>query len=420
MVGKYVDLTESYKSLTEALRHAGIHTDSRVNIEYIDSEADRARRHAPTLDDVDAILVPGGFGKRGVEGKIAAIRYARENGDAVPRHLPRHAARGDRVRAQRRAGWSGANCTEFDPDTPHPVVALITEWQNRDGRVERRDENSDLGGTMRLGAQTCPVEPGTLAAAIYGAEVTERHRHRYEVNNHYRAAARGGRPAWSRPARRPRTCARSWSCRAAHPWFVGVQFHPEFTSTPRDGHPLFTRVRRGRAGARRAPEQRSRPAQGRSARHGSWRAQHASMKLRVSSRPRPAAVPDRRALRDRVARAGDRHRRHAEGDHCARSASRSSTSRRFDKANRSSGKIVPRPGHGRRACEILADVKRAVGVPVLTDVHEDDEIRPVAAVVDVLQTPAFLCRQTDFIRAVARSGQAGQHQEGPVPRAAAT
>ena len=183
MVGKYVDLTESYKSLTEALTHAGIHTESRVQIEYIDSE--QIEREGPeSLRGFDAILVPGGFGRRGVEGKIRAIRFARENG--VPYlgiclgmqlaviEFARHVC-----------GIEGANSTEFDPDTRNPVVGLITEWLDREGRLERRDNASDLGGTMRLGAQRCPVEPGTMAAAIYGESVNERHRHRYEVNNHY-------------------------------------------------------------------------------------------------------------------------------------------------------------------------------------------------------------------------------------------
>ncbi|MGN6704148.1 MAG: CTP synthase, partial [Burkholderiaceae bacterium] len=183
MVGKYVDLTESYKSLTEALRHAGIHTESRVNIEYLDSE-DIEQKGVDGLAKYDAILVPGGFGKRGVEGKIAAARFAREH--RIP-YLG--ICLGMQVAlieyARNKAGLTGANSTEFDPDTEQPVVALITEWQNHDGRVERRDINSDLGGTMRLGAQTCAVKPGTIAAEIYGSEVTERHRHRYEANNHY-------------------------------------------------------------------------------------------------------------------------------------------------------------------------------------------------------------------------------------------
>jgi CTP synthase len=236
LVGKYVDLTESYKSLSEALIHAGVHTGSKINIHYVDSESIE-KNGTGCLDGMDAILVPGGFGKRGVEGKIAAIRYAREQG--VPYLgicLGMQLAVIEYSRSL--AGLAGAHSTEFDPDTPHPVVALITEWQDRDGRVERRDASSDLGGTMRLGGQECQLKAGSLARAIYGAErITERHRHRYEVNNHY--------------LRRLQDAGLSVSGRSltgdlcemieipGHPWFVGVQFHPEFTSTPRGGHPLF-------------------------------------------------------------------------------------------------------------------------------------------------------------------------------------
>ncbi len=240
MVGKYVDLTESYKSLTEALRHAGIHTESRVNIEYLDSEDIEARGPAH-LEKYDAILVPGGFGKRGVEGKIIAAQYAREN--KIP-YLG--ICLGMQVAlieyARNVAGLSSANSTEFDAETDQPVVALINEWQNHDGKVERRDENSDMGGTMRLGAQTCAIVPGTLAAEIYGNVVTERHRHRYEANNHYldRVEAAGLVVSARTPTENlceimelPR------SGQLAHPWYLGVQYHPEFKSTPRDGHPLF-------------------------------------------------------------------------------------------------------------------------------------------------------------------------------------
>lgn len=240
MVGKYVDLTESYKSLTEALRHAGIHTESRVNIEYVDSEEIEAHG-TKALEKYDAILVPGGFGKRGVEGKIIAARYAREN--KIP-YLG--ICLGMQVAlieyARNMAGLSHANSTEFDLDTEQPVVALINEWQNHDGKVETRDENSDLGGTMRLGAQTCKVNPGTLAHEIYGDTVTERHRHRYEANNHYLprveqagliVSARTPTEDLCEIMELPRTGVN------AHPWYLGVQYHPEFKSTPRDGHPLF-------------------------------------------------------------------------------------------------------------------------------------------------------------------------------------
>ncbi|WP_395825660.1 CTP synthase [Collimonas sp.] len=240
MVGKYVDLTESYKSLTEALRHAGIHTGSRVNIEYLDSEEIEANGTA-ALNKYDAILVPGGFGKRGVEGKIAAARFAREN--KIP-YLG--ICFGMQVAlleyARNKAGLSLANSTEFDAQTDQPVVALITEWQNHDGKVELRDVNSDLGGTMRLGAQTCDVKPGTLAAEIYGPTVTERHRHRYEANNHYLDRIEAAGLVVSARTPTEGLCEIMELPRSgdnAHPWYVGVQYHPEFKSTPRDGHPLF-------------------------------------------------------------------------------------------------------------------------------------------------------------------------------------
>ncbi len=236
MVGKYVDLQDSYKSLTEALIHAGIHTRTRVKIHYVDSEQIEARG-TETLANMDAILVPGGFGKRGIEGKIAAVKYARES--KVP-YLG--ICLGMQIAAIEIArdvcGLEGANSTEFDPETPHPVIALITEWQNHDGRIEKRDEKSNLGGTMRLGAQPAAVKKGTLAHRIYGKEtVAERHRHRYEVNNHYvqRLESAGLKVSAKTKAEDLTEIAEL----ADHPWFVGVQYHPEFTSTPREGHPLF-------------------------------------------------------------------------------------------------------------------------------------------------------------------------------------
>jgi CTP synthase len=239
MVGKYVDLTESYKSLSEALTHAGIHTRSKVAIHYVDSEAVE-RDGVACLEGMDAVLVPGGFGKRGVEGKIRAIRHARESG--IP-YLG--ICLGMQLAvieyARHMAGLAGANSTEFEPQTPHPVVALISEWQNRDGSIERRNQSSDMGGTMRLGAQPCEVVPDTLAFRIYGTTtVSERHRHRYEVNNHYlpRLEAAGlvvG--AWTKSAVAGDLCEMIEL--ADHPWFFGCQYHPEFTSNPRRGHPLF-------------------------------------------------------------------------------------------------------------------------------------------------------------------------------------
>ncbi|MBP9656019.1 MAG: CTP synthase, partial [Rhodocyclaceae bacterium] len=237
MVGKYVDLTESYKSLSEALKHAGIHTRSEVNIHYIDSE-EVERDGCAALKGMDAILVPGGFGKRGVEGKIKAVRYAREhNIPYLGICLGMQMALIEYARDM--AGMPGANSTEFDVETDFPVVALIDEWVNHDGKIETRDENSNLGGTMRLGGQECVLESGSLAARIYGAEhIVERHRHRYEVNNHYidRLEAAGlkisGRSAGAEKLVETIELPN-------HRWFFACQFHPEFTSTPRDGHPLF-------------------------------------------------------------------------------------------------------------------------------------------------------------------------------------
>jgi CTP synthase len=235
-VGKYVDLQDSYKSLNEALTHAGIHTHTKVRIHHLDSE-EIEKSGTAVLEKMDAILVPGGFGKRGTEGKMRAIRYARENG--IP-YLG--ICLGMQLAtiefARNVCGLAGANSTEFDRETPHPVVALITEWLDRTGQIEQRSEKSDLGGTMRLGAQKCPVDPDTLASSIYGKEVNERHRHRYEVNNVYlpQLEAKGYRVS----ARTPTENLPEMMELPAHPFFVGVQFHPEFTSTPRAGHPLFT------------------------------------------------------------------------------------------------------------------------------------------------------------------------------------
>ncbi|MDU4300193.1 MAG: CTP synthase [Eikenella corrodens] len=240
MVGKYVDLTESYKSLSEALKHAGIHTETKVCITYIDSE-NIETEGTDCLKNFDAILVPGGFGVRGVEGKIAAARYAREN--KVP-YLG--ICLGMQIAliefARHMAGMEGANSTEFDLKTPYPVVALIDEWQTADGAVEKRDEHADLGGTMRLGAQEVELTAGSLAAAIYGStNIKERHRHRYEVNNHFvPALEKAGLVISGVSGGRERLVETIELPQGAHPWFFASQFHPEFTSTPRKGHPLFT------------------------------------------------------------------------------------------------------------------------------------------------------------------------------------
>ena len=237
MCGKYTDLSDSYKSLNEALRHAGIHNHARVRIEYVDSESLNAQTVAQ-LGRFDAILVPGGFGKRGVEGKILAAQYAREH--RVP-YLG--ICLGMQVAtievARHLAGLDNANSTEFDPATPHPVIALIDEWQDRDGTIQKRDANSDLGGTMRLGAQASDVKPGSLAHQIYGGVVNERHRHRYEANEHYLERLQQAGLVISAITQREKLTEIVELPRDVHPWFVGVQFHPEFKSTPWDGHPLF-------------------------------------------------------------------------------------------------------------------------------------------------------------------------------------
>lgn len=236
-VGKYVDLTESYKSLTEALIHAGIHTESKVKIHYMDSE-EIEQSGTAKLAKMDAILIPGGFGVRGTEGKIAAIQYARENkipylGICLGMQLAVIEF------ARNVAHLKDANSTEFNADTPHKLIGLIDEWQDASGKIEKRDENSDLGGTMRLGAQACPTVENTLAATIYGAQVNERHRHRYEVNNHYVDQLKKAGLVISARTIGEDLCEMIELPKATHPWFVACQFHPEFTSNPRAGHPLF-------------------------------------------------------------------------------------------------------------------------------------------------------------------------------------
>ncbi|RDE22338.1 CTP synthase [Motiliproteus coralliicola] len=237
MVGKYMELLDAYKSLIEAMTHAGIKNRAKVNLRYIDSE-DIERKGTGVLEDVDAILVPGGFGERGVEGKILTVQYAREN--KIP-YLG--ICLGMQVSviefARNVAGMADANSTEFNPNSEHPVVGLITEWTTAEGDVETRDEDADLGGTMRLGAQECRLEPDSLAAECYGKEVVlERHRHRYEVNNNLLPQLeQAGLKISGRSI--DGTLVEVVEVED-HPWFVACQFHPEFTSTPRDGHGLFS------------------------------------------------------------------------------------------------------------------------------------------------------------------------------------
>lgn len=237
MVGKYVDLTESYKSLNEALIHAGAHTHTQVKITYIDSEQ-LETNGMECLQDAHAILVPGGFGHRGIEGKILACRYARENN--VPYLgicLGMQVAVIDYARHV--AGLTQAHSTEFDENTPDPVIALITEWQQQDGSVEKRDEQTELGGSMRLGAQPCRLSEPSLIEKMYGKElIQERHRHRYEFNNNYLQVLESAGLSFTGKSIDDKLVEVVEV--PSHPWFVACQFHPEFTSTPRDGHPLFT------------------------------------------------------------------------------------------------------------------------------------------------------------------------------------
>ena len=238
MVGKYVDLTESYKSLSEALKHAGIKTETEVDIQYIDSEV-LEKEGTASLAGMDAILVPGGFGTRGVEGKIAAVRYAREH--KIP-YLG--ICLGMQIAlieyARDVAKLDGANSTEFDLKTEHPIVALIDEWQDRDGQIEKRDIHANMGGTMRLGAQEVELMDGTLAKTIYGQQfIRERHRHRYEVNNFYLPQLQEAGLVIGGVSTGHEHLVEAIEL-PDHPWFFACQFHPEFTSTPRKGHPLFT------------------------------------------------------------------------------------------------------------------------------------------------------------------------------------
>ena len=355
----------------------------------------RSRRDGPAaLEAMDAILVPGGFGKRGTEGKIAAIRYARENkvpylGICLGMQLAiiefaRHVA-----------GIDGANSTEFDADTPHPVVALITEWLDREGRVEKRDAKSDLGGTMRLGAQRCPIKAGTLARKIYGSRGERAPSPSLRSQQRLRAQARSGRHGdLGAHADRGPAGDDGTAGRACIPGSSAC-------SSTRNSPPT------------RAPAIRcSTPSSRRR-----WRArQRQDMKLcgfevgldqPLFLIAGPCVIESRAAGLDTAGQLKEI---------CRQLGIPFIYKSSYDKANRSSGKSFRGLGM-EEGLQILAEVKRQIGVPVLTDVHTEDEIAAVAAVVDVLQTPAFLCRQTDFIQAVRRLRQAGEHQEGPVPRA---
>ena len=256
MVGKYMELTEAYKSLSEALIHAGLHTRTKVRIVYIDSD-EIEKSGTAALENVDAILVPGGFGKRGVEGKIEAVRFAREN------NIPYLGiCLGMQVAvieyARNVLGLKQAHSTEFDANTPDPVIGLINEWQTADGQIEKRDADSDLGGTMRLGGQICKLQPDSKVHELYGEDqIMERHRHRYEFNNQYREALQKAGLKFAGLSEDGNLVEVVEI--PDHPWFVACQFHPEFTSSPRDGHPLFTgfvqtaRHLKEKAGAKQEP-----------------------------------------------------------------------------------------------------------------------------------------------------------------------
>jgi CTP synthase len=236
MVGKYTNLTDAYKSITEALIHAGIQTSTKVNISYVDSEAIETKGTA-CLNNIDAILVPGGFGERGIEGKIMAAQFAREN--KIPYLGICLGMQVAVIDFAREIGLEGAHSTEFYSKTPHPVIALISEWTTESGEVERRKEDMDKGGTMRLGGQNCHLMTGSKIYDLYGKDIIrERHRHRYEFNNNYMSMLRQAGLVFAGMSADGNLVEVIEN--GHHPWFIGCQFHPEFTSTPRDGHPLFS------------------------------------------------------------------------------------------------------------------------------------------------------------------------------------
>ena len=383
MVGKYTGLTDSYKSLSEALIHAGIHTRTDIEIHYVDSE-DIERDGFAGLEGMDAILVPGGFGDRGIEGKIAAANYAREN------HVPYLGiCLGMQVAvigfARYVAGLHGADSTEFVPATPHPVIALITEWLNADGVTEIRDENSDLGGTMRLGGQECQLLADTLVRGLYGSDIIlERHRHRYEFNNNYRTRLEqhGLKIAGISLDEKLVEIVEL----SNHPWFVGCQFHPEFNSHAKGRTPAVYRVHQ----CRPVPPGRA-ATESQKCGYVTLTRGHDLPLFLIAG---PCVIESEQLALDTAGSL-----REITGKLSVPFVYKSS----FDKANRSSGDSYRGPGL-ERGLQILEKVKDELGVPVLTDVHEDTPLDEVAAVADVLQTPAFLCRQTNFIRNVAACG----------------
>ena len=258
IVGKYIDHQDAYKSLAEALRHGGVRQRTRVRLKWLESQ-DVENEGVQALEGVDGILVPGGFGDRGFEGKVLASRHARENG--IPYFGICYGMQAAVVDVARHvAGLEGANSTENDKQSPHPVIGLITEWRTATGDVERRSEDSDLGGSMRLGLQESRLKPGTLAHKLYGKDVVaERHRHRYEFNNRYRSQLEDAGLVISAKSMDDLLVEMIELPQSRHPWFLACQAHPEFLSTPRDGHPLFVgfiraarehKVNAGKAGGR--------------------------------------------------------------------------------------------------------------------------------------------------------------------------
>ena len=393
MVGKYMDLSDSYKSLIEALVHGGVANNCRVEVVPVDSERVETEGIGEAIRSADAILVPMGFGPRGTEGKIATVRYARETG--VPYlgicfgmqmaviEFARHVC-----------GLDRANSTEVDPKTPHPVIHLMSNQK----------DVTEKGGTMRLGAFPCALAPGSVAARIYGKKkISERHRHRYEVNNEYRAILEKHGLVLSGLS--PDGSLVEMIELPEHPWFVASQFHPEFKSRPLECHPLFRNfVRAASPASRRRGSRPPRPAP--PGPEGNRLAESARVQVRVGPVAIGGGAPLVVLAGPCVVESRDSALRHAEAlarlarDRGLGLVYKSS----YDKANRTSGDTFRGPGRD-EGLAILAAVRDATGLPIVTDVHEKEDVAAVAEVVDLLQTPAFLCRQTDFILAVANAGR---------------
>ena len=355
-------------------------------------EADGAK----ALAGVDGILVPGGFGDRGFEGKVLTAKHAREHG--IPYFGICYGMQAAVVDFARHVvGLEAANSTENDKQSPHPVIGLITEWRTASGDVERRSEESDLGGTMRLGLQDQRIKPGTLAHELYGKDVVgERHRHRYEFNNRYRSQLEEGGLVISAKSMDDLLVEMVELPQSKHPWFLACQAHPEFLSTPRDGHPLFVGFVRA---AREYKAGGSEPATLWAPAQGSQRMKLCGFEVGLDQPffliAGPCVIESMQLQLDTAGTLKE-----ITSELGIPFIFKSS----FDKANRTSGTSFRGPGL-EEGLKVLAEVKRQLGVPVLTDVHEYTPMDEVASVVDVLQTPAFLCRQTDFIQKVASAGK---------------